>query len=80
MKERRAYMDKKKKMTSFGVLKKYRAKVIIAPILKGVEVVCELVVPFIVSSIIDLPFACVNNVVIGCCKSVGNPGKASVFI
>lgn len=53
MKERRAYMDKKKKMTSFGVLKKYRAKVIIAPILKGVEVVCELVVPFIVSSIID---------------------------
>ena len=46
-------MEKKKKMTSFGVLKKYRAKVIIAPILKGVEVVCELVVPFIVSSIID---------------------------
>lgn len=46
-------MEKSKPATSFGILKKYRVKVILAPILKGVEVICELVVPFIVSAIID---------------------------
>lgn len=41
------------KRTSFTSLKKYRAKVILAPTFKAFESICELLVPFIVKLIID---------------------------
>lgn len=40
-------------MTSFTALKKYRAKVLFAPMFKLIECICELVVPFLVRTIID---------------------------
>ena len=40
-------------MTSFTPLKKYRFKVLIAPMFKLIECVCELAVPFMVRAIID---------------------------
>ena len=43
-------------MTSFTPLKRYRAKVIIAPLFKLIECVCELAVPFLVRAIIDACF------------------------
>ena len=40
-------------MTSFTPLKKYRAKVIVAPVFKLIECICELAVPFLVRAIVD---------------------------
>ncbi|HBX25248.1 MAG TPA: hypothetical protein DEF61_03120 [Firmicutes bacterium] len=46
-------MKNNKKLSCLGILKKYSFKVIAAPILKGVEVICELLVPFLVRAVID---------------------------
>ena len=43
-------------MTSFTPLKKYKAKVLIAPLFKIIECVCEIAVPFLVRAIIDSCF------------------------
>ena len=40
-------------MTSFTPLKKYQAKVIVAPVFKLIECICELAVPFLVRAIVD---------------------------
>ncbi len=46
-------MEAAKKMTALGPLKKYRFKVFLAPLLKIIECICELLVPFLVKAIID---------------------------
>ncbi len=46
-------MDTRNVKKAFGPLKKYRVKVVLAPIFKLVEVVTELIVPILVSAIID---------------------------
>ena len=46
-------MDTRNVKKAFGPLKKYRVKVVLAPIFKLVEAVTELIVPILVSAIID---------------------------
>lgn len=46
-------MDSQNVKKAFGPLKKYRVKVVLAPIFKLVEAVTELIVPILVSAIID---------------------------
>ena len=40
-------------MTALGPLKKYRFKVVLGPLLKAIECICELIIPFLVRAIID---------------------------
>ena len=40
-------------MKALTPLKKYRLRVILAPALKAVECLCELIIPFLVRAIID---------------------------
>ena len=47
-------------MNAFTPLKKYRAKVLIAPLFKLIECLCEIAVPFFVRAIIDSCFDAAN--------------------
>lgn len=63
-------------MTALGPLKKYRFKVVLGPLLKAIECICELIIPFLVRAIIDEGLTATgshyndNGFVLGLCLAV----------